>query len=154
MDYATLAVVALLVAASACWPLLRAAGKRRKGLKSQALQLPERYRPRYQKSLAWDPLSFPLAISSGYALCRDADTARSFWRAQADSALGCANDVRRTQVRSGPERSFAQVAFAAPVPASQLLLLEAARVLGLTLRAAEEDRDWQHSLVAAARSRA
>lgn len=153
MDYATLAVVALLVAASACWPLLRAAGKRRKGLKSQALQLPERYRPRYQKSLAWDPLSFPLAISSGYALCRDADTARPFWRAQADSALGCANDVRRTQVRSGPERSFAQVAFAAPVPASQLLLLEAARVLGLTLRAAEEDRDWQHSLVAAARSR-
>ena len=153
MDYAARAVVALLVAASACWPLLRAAGKRRKGLKSQALQLPERYRPRYQKSLAWDPLSFPLAISSGYALCRDADTARSFWRAQPDSALDCAHDVHRTQVRSGPEGSFAQVAFAAPVPASQLLLLDVARVLGLTLRAAEEDRDWQHSLVAAARSR-
>ena len=105
------------------------------------------------KALAWDPLAFPLAISSGYALCRDADTARSFWRAQPDSALDCAHDVHRTQVRSGPEGSFAQVAFAAPVPASQLLLLDVARVLGLTLRAAEEDRDWQHSLVAAARSR-
>lgn len=117
------------------------------------MQLPGHHRPRYQQSLAGDPLALPLAMSSGYALCREADTACSFWQAQPDSALGCANDVHRTQVRSGPEGSFAQVAFAAPVPASQLLLLEAARVLGVTLRAAEEDRDWQHSLVAAARSR-
>ncbi|GAA3299224.1 hypothetical protein [Glutamicibacter nicotianae] len=153
MDYAALAVIALLIAASAGWPLLRASGKRRKALKAQAMQLPDHHRPRYQKSLAWDPLSFPLAISSGCALCRDADTARSFWRAQPDSALGCAHDVHRTQVLTSLEGPFAQVDFNAPVPASQLLLLEAARELGLSLHADEEDRDWQRALVAAARSR-
>ncbi len=153
MDYAALAVIDLLVAASACWPFAQGIGQAPQGVEGTGSAAARRHRPRYQKALAWDPLAFPLAISSGYALCRDADTARSFWRAQPDSALGCAHDVHRTQVRSGPEGSFAQVAFAAPVPASQLLLLEAARVLGLTLRAAEEDRDWQHSLVAAARSR-
>ena len=103
MDYAALAVVTLLIAASACWPLLRPSGKRRKALKSQALQLPERHRPRYQKSLAWDPLTFPLAMSSSYALCRDSDTARSFWRAQPDSALDGAHDAHRTQVFTGAE---------------------------------------------------
>ncbi|WP_158024669.1 hypothetical protein [Glutamicibacter sp. 0426] len=48
MDYAALAVIALLVAASACWPLLKALGKHRKALRAQALQLPEHHRPRYQ----------------------------------------------------------------------------------------------------------
>lgn len=61
MDYAALAVIALLIAASACWPLLRSSGKRRMALKAQSLQLPEHHRPRYQKALAWDPLAFPLA---------------------------------------------------------------------------------------------
>lgn len=73
MDYAALAVIALLIAASACWPLLRASGKRRKALNAQALQLPEHHRPRYRQSLAGNPLAFPLAMSSGYALCRGAD---------------------------------------------------------------------------------
>lgn len=302
MDYAALAVIALLIAASACWPLLRASGKRRKALKAQALQLPEHHRPRYRQSLAGDPLAFPLAMSSGYTLCREADldtflfpdpeeeriilaeawgifdaedavqelwsllshghrsdwqqsrelvnaggtvlaqhrkafgrqartsaqareellslrrlqrnergvqeldflawdlsrvvmvarsaatcgyldqrvaqdvalqaasyaqqtyaswdefakafdTARWFWRAQRDNALDDAHDAHRTQVLTGAEGPFAQVDFAAPVPTSQLLLLDAARELGLSLRADEEDRDWQRALVAAARSR-
>ena len=302
MDYAALAVIALLIAASACWPLLRASGKRRKALKAQALQLPEHHRPRYRQSLAGDPLAFPLAMSSGYALCREADldtflfpdpeeeriilaeawgifdaedavqelwsllsqghrscwqqsrelvnaggtvlaqhrkalgrqartsaqareellslrrlqrnergvqdldflawdlsrvvmvarsaatcgyldqrvaqdvalqaasyaqqtyaswdefakafdTARWFWRAQRDNALDDAHDAHRTQVLTGAEGPFAKVDFNALVPASQLLLLDAARELGLSLRADEEDRDWQRALVAAARSR-
>ncbi|MGO4296504.1 DUF1266 domain-containing protein [Glutamicibacter sp. MCAF14] len=302
MDYAALAVVTLLVAASACWPLLRASSKRRKALKAQAPQLPEHHRPRYWQSLAGDPLAFPLAMSSGYALCRGAnldaflfpdpeeeriilaeawgifdagdavqelwsllsqghrsgwqqsrklvnaggaalaqqrkmlgsrartsaeareellslrrlqrnergvqeldflawdlsravmvarsaatcgfldqrvaqdvalqaasyaqqtygswdefakafDTARWFWRAQQDSALDDAHDVHRTQVLTSPEGPFVQVDFNAPVPTSQLLLLDAAQELGLSLRAGEEDRDWLRALVAAARSR-
>lgn len=302
MDYAAIAVIALLVAASACWPLLRASGKRRKALKAQSLQLPEHHRPRYRQSLAGDPLAFPLAMSSGYALCREADldtflfpdpeeeriilaeawgifdaedavqelwsllshghrsewqqsrelvnaggaalarhrtalgkqartsdeareqllslrrlqrnergvqeldflawdlsrvvmvarsaatcgyldqrvaqdvalqaasyaqqtyaswdefakafdTARWFWRAQRDNALDDAHDAHRTQVLTGAEGPFAKVDFNALVPASQLLLLDAARELGLSLRADEEDRDWQRALVAAARSR-
>ncbi|MFJ2469517.1 DUF1266 domain-containing protein [Glutamicibacter sp. NPDC087583] len=302
MDYAALAVLALLVAASACWPLLRASSKRRKALKAQALQLPEHHRPRYRQSLAGDPLAFPLAMSSGYALCRGADldaflfpdpeeeriilaeawgifddedalqeiwsllshghrsvwqqardlvetggtplaqhrnalgkqartsdeareqllslrrlqrnergvleldflawdlsravmvarsaatcgyldlriaqdvalqaasyaqqtygswdefvnafdTARWFWRAQQDNALDDAHDAHRTEVLTGADGPFAQVDFAAPIPDSQLLLLEAAEQLGLPLRALEEDRDWQRALVAAARSR-
>ena len=44
------------------------------------------------------------------------------------------------------------MAFAAPVPASQLLLA-AAQELGPTLRAAEEDLEWQRALPAAARTR-
>ncbi|MGO3343213.1 MAG: hypothetical protein ACTIK1_12755 [Glutamicibacter arilaitensis] len=100
---AALAIVALLIGVLSCWPSLRAAGKRRKALKSQALQLPERHRPRCQKSLAWDPLAFPLAMSSSYALCRDSDTARSFWRAQPDSAPDGAHDAHRTQVFTGDE---------------------------------------------------
>ncbi|KWR73976.1 hypothetical protein RN04_01825 [Arthrobacter sp. W1] len=302
MDYAALAVIALLIAASASWPLLRASGKRRKSLNAQALQLPEHHRPRYQQSLAGNPLAFPLAMSSGYALCREADideflfpdpeeeriilaeswgifdagdavqelwsllsqghrsgwqqsrklvnaggaalaqqrkmlgsrartsaeareellslrrlqrnersvqdldflawdlsravmvarsaatcgfldqrvaqdvalqaasyaqqtygswdefakafdTTRWFWRAQQDSALDDAHDAHRTQVLTSAEGPFAQVDFAASVPASQLLLLDAARELGLSLRAEEEDRDWQRALVAAAHSR-
>lgn len=302
MDYAALAVVTLLVAASACWPLLRASSKRRKALKAQAPQLPEHHRPRYWQSLAGDPLAFLLAMSSGYALCRGAnldaflfpdpeeeriilaeawgifdaedalqeiwsllshghrsewqqswelvnaggaalarhrtalgkqartseeareqllslrrlqrnergvqeldflawdlsravmvarsaatcgyldlriaqdvasqaasyaqqtygswdefakafDNARWFWRAQQDSALDDAHDAHRTQVLTGAEGPFTQVDFNAPVPASQLLLLEAARELGLSLRADEEERDWQRALVAEARSR-
>ncbi|MGP5383369.1 DUF1266 domain-containing protein [Glutamicibacter arilaitensis] len=302
MDYAAIAVVALLIAASACWPLLRASGKRRKALKAQALQLPEHHRPRYRQSLAGDPLAFPLAMSSGYTLCREADldtflfpdpeeeriilaeawgifdaedavqelwfllsqghrsgwqqsrelvnaggtvlaqhrkalgrlartsaqareellslrrlqrnergvqeldflawdlsravmvarsaascgfldqrvaqdvasqaasyaqqtygswdefakafdTARWFWRAQRDNALDDAHDAHRTQVLTGAEGPFAKVDFNALVPASQLLLLDAARELGLSLRADEEDQDWQRALVAAARSR-
>ncbi len=81
------------------------------------------------------------------------DTARWFWRAQQDSALDDAHDVHRTQVLTSLEGPFAQVDFNAPVPTSQLLLLEAARELGLSLRADEEDRDWQRALVVAARSR-
>ncbi|MGO2596261.1 MAG: hypothetical protein ACTH79_10805 [Glutamicibacter arilaitensis] len=103
MDYAAIAVVALLIAASACWPLLRASGKRRKALKAQAPQLPEHHRPRYRQSLAGDPLAYPLAMSSSYALCRDSDTARSFWRAQPDSAPDGAHDAHRTQVFTGDE---------------------------------------------------
>ena len=302
MDYAAVAVVALLITASACWPLLKATGKRRKALKAQAMQLPDHHRPRYRQSLAGDPLAFPLAMSGGYALCREADldeflfpdpeeeriilaeawgifdagdavqelwpllshghrsdwqqsrelvkaggsalaqrrtelgkqartsaeareellslrrlqrnergvqeldflawdlsravmvarsaatcgfldqrvardvalqtasytqqtygswdefakafdTARWFWRAQQDSALDDAHDVYRTQVLTSHEGPFVQVDFNAPVPTSQLLLLDAAQELGLSLRAGEEDRDWQRALVAATRSR-
>lgn len=81
------------------------------------------------------------------------DTARWFWRAQQDNALDDAHDVHRTQVLTSAEGPFAQVDFNAPVPTSQLLLLDAARELGLSLHADEEDRDWQRALVAAARSR-
>lgn len=73
MDPFALLLLALLVCASACWPVLKASNKRRKALKVQAQQLPAHHQPHYQRSLAGHPLAFPLAMSSGYALCRGAE---------------------------------------------------------------------------------